>query len=179
MFRWKFDTELNAFTVTSLEKIPTNFEIFDSYGRKCNHRFLLNYGFALLQNDDDDGYCPNTISLLMEFHIGKKNEISNSNSDLDMSKELMLQQSGILIVNNDHHEDIRGSFSKRHSDLKTREGLSLARLYVATKEEIEDIPKSAMAYHIRPISIQNECRALEYIASLMQQQVVQTNTTIF
>ena len=29
-------------------------EVFDSYGRKCNARFLLNYGFTIEDNEDDE-----------------------------------------------------------------------------------------------------------------------------
>lgn len=28
--------------------------IFDSYGRKCNSRFLLNYGFIVEENDANE-----------------------------------------------------------------------------------------------------------------------------
>ena len=28
--------------------------IFDSYGRKCNSRFLLNYGFVVEENDANE-----------------------------------------------------------------------------------------------------------------------------
>lgn len=28
--------------------------IFDSYGRKCNSRFLLNYGFVVDENDSNE-----------------------------------------------------------------------------------------------------------------------------
>ena len=29
-------------------------EIFDSYGKKCNSRFLLNYGFVVDSNDANE-----------------------------------------------------------------------------------------------------------------------------
>lgn len=35
--------------------------MYDSYGKKCNHRFLLNYGFAIENNIESDGRCPNEI----------------------------------------------------------------------------------------------------------------------
>jgi hypothetical protein len=30
-------------------------QIYDSYGQKCNHRFLLNYGFSVENNAEPDG----------------------------------------------------------------------------------------------------------------------------
>ena len=35
--------------------------MYDSYGKKCQHRFLLNYGFAVENNVEEDGKCPNEI----------------------------------------------------------------------------------------------------------------------
>lgn len=35
--------------------------MYDSYGQKCNHRFLLNYGFAVEDNREVDGFCPNEV----------------------------------------------------------------------------------------------------------------------
>ena len=48
---------------------PTNHacchqQVYDSYGQKCNHRFLLNYGFAIENNREADGFCPNEVSAL-------------------------------------------------------------------------------------------------------------------
>ena len=35
--------------------------MYDSYGKKCNSRFLLNYGFAVENNRDPDGTCHNEV----------------------------------------------------------------------------------------------------------------------
>lgn len=45
--KWTYDDELQAFTITTLQRIPRGAQVYDSYGQKCNHRFLLNYGFAV------------------------------------------------------------------------------------------------------------------------------------
>lgn len=44
--------------------------MYDSYGQKCNHRFLLNYGFSVENNVEEDGFCPNEVPFL--FHVDKK-----------------------------------------------------------------------------------------------------------
>lgn len=41
--KWTFDNERQAFTITTLQTIRAGSQIYDSYGQKCNHRFLLNY----------------------------------------------------------------------------------------------------------------------------------------
>ena len=61
--KWQFDDSLQAFTVIALQKISTGAQVYDSYGRKCNHRFLLNYGFSVENNVESDGYCPNEVRL--------------------------------------------------------------------------------------------------------------------
>jgi histone-lysine N-methyltransferase SETD3 len=45
--KWTYDDDLQAFTITTLQKISGGAQVYDSYGQKCNHRFLLNYGFAV------------------------------------------------------------------------------------------------------------------------------------
>lgn len=59
--KWQFDDSLQAFTVVSLQEIHVGDQVYDSYGRKCNHRFLLNYGFSVENNVETDGFCPNEV----------------------------------------------------------------------------------------------------------------------
>lgn len=59
--KWTFDDYRQAFTITSLQNIPAGSQVYDSYGQKCNHRFLLNYGFAVEDNLEVDGFCPNEV----------------------------------------------------------------------------------------------------------------------
>jgi len=61
--KWTFDDDLQAFTITTLQAIPAGAQVYDSYGQKCNHRFLLNYGFAVEDNRELDGFCPNEVPL--------------------------------------------------------------------------------------------------------------------
>ncbi len=47
--------------VPFLVVIPASFQVYDSYGQKCNYRFLLNYGFSVEKNVDFGGFCPNEV----------------------------------------------------------------------------------------------------------------------
>lgn len=49
--------------------------MFDSYGQKCNHRFLLNYGFAVEDNRELDGFCPNEVPI--ELSLSPDDELYN------------------------------------------------------------------------------------------------------
>ena len=59
--RWAYDGAAEAFKITALTDIEAGAEVFDSYGKKCNSRFLLNYGFAVADNRDADGRCHNEL----------------------------------------------------------------------------------------------------------------------
>ena len=52
--RWTFDDSLNGFTITTMRAIDRGEQVYDSYGRKCNSRFFVNYGFALEDNEEDN-----------------------------------------------------------------------------------------------------------------------------
>ena len=50
---WNFDDSKNSFVITTTKRLLKGAQIFDSYGRKCNSRFFVNYGFALEKNEDN------------------------------------------------------------------------------------------------------------------------------
>ena len=52
--QWYYDNVLESFVIQAIEDIDKGSEIFDSYGKKTNSRFLLNYGFALDNNDSSE-----------------------------------------------------------------------------------------------------------------------------
>jgi protein-histidine N-methyltransferase len=47
---WYYCDRTGGFVIEALKEVPAGSEIFDSYGQKCNSRFLLNYGFVLPNN---------------------------------------------------------------------------------------------------------------------------------
>ncbi len=51
---WTYDDARGGFVIEACEDIPRGDQIYDSYGKKCNTRFLLNYGFINLNNDGNE-----------------------------------------------------------------------------------------------------------------------------
>eukprot|EP01017_Pseudomicrothorax_dubius_P027102 TRINITY_DN3084_c0_g1_i10.p2 TRINITY_DN3084_c0_g1~~TRINITY_DN3084_c0_g1_i10.p2 ORF type:complete len:598 (-),score=164.66 TRINITY_DN3084_c0_g1_i10:1899-3692(-) len=51
---WQYDQVRGGFIIESLEDIPRGEQVYDSYGKKCNSRFFLNYGFIVLNNDGNE-----------------------------------------------------------------------------------------------------------------------------
>ncbi len=66
--KWQYDNILQGFTIVSMGPISSGLQIYDSYGQKCNHRFLLNYGFSVENNVEPDGYCPNEVPIVLQLH---------------------------------------------------------------------------------------------------------------
>jgi len=58
---WYYSDEKEGFIIEACDDIPRGETVFDSYGKKCNSRFFLNYGFINLDNDADE--VPLTIAL--------------------------------------------------------------------------------------------------------------------
>jgi histone-lysine N-methyltransferase SETD3 len=52
--QWFYSDDLKSFVVQALQDVEKGDQIFDSYGKKCNSRFLLNYGFIVRENDGNE-----------------------------------------------------------------------------------------------------------------------------
>ena len=51
---WYYDDSKNGFIVEAYTDIKKNEQVFDSYGKKCNYRFFLNYAFINLNKDGEN-----------------------------------------------------------------------------------------------------------------------------
>ena len=51
---WTYTDDREGFIIEALEDIKRGEQVYDSYGKKCNTRFLLNYGFINLDNDANE-----------------------------------------------------------------------------------------------------------------------------
>ena len=51
---WTYTDEREGFIIEALEDINRGEQIYDSYGKKDNSRFFLNYGFINLNNDANE-----------------------------------------------------------------------------------------------------------------------------
>jgi histone-lysine N-methyltransferase SETD3 len=166
--RWTFDSERQCFTIHALEDIAAGDQVFDSYGKKCNSRFLLNYGFTVDYNrDDDTGINHNEVRV----------EVSLRGADRDpwwMQRQLLLDGAGEI-------RPVRLSTSAAHSG--TREALSFCRFACAAGAELASIPPlredvDLSRRPILPLSCETEARALEHLARACQRQLAAYPTTL-
>jgi len=165
--KWTFDNKLQAFTITTLMNITGDAQVYDSYGQKCNHRFLLNYGFSIENNVEPDGFCPNEVPI--EFKLNPNDPI------FERKATFWRADSGPMI------KRIRVCVSDNEN---TRVAFSFLRVMVATPEEFELMEGNSRfiyrtAKDIRfPFGLRNERAALEVLASICEEYLSKYPTTL-
>ena len=74
---WSYTDDRQGFIIEALEDIKRGEQVYDSYGKKCNTRFLLNYGFINLNNDANE--YPFTVKMADDdMFAAQKSEILNT-----------------------------------------------------------------------------------------------------
>ncbi|MDR3737337.1 MAG: SET domain-containing histone-lysine N-methyltransferase [Acidobacteriaceae bacterium] len=51
---WEYSDKRKGFIIESKENLERGDQVYDSYGKKCNSRFFLNYGFIVENNDANE-----------------------------------------------------------------------------------------------------------------------------
>lgn len=51
---WAYDQEKGGFLIEAIEDVFRGEQVYDSYGKKCNSRFFMNYGFIVDANDGNE-----------------------------------------------------------------------------------------------------------------------------
>ena len=145
---WNFDDACNSFVIKGVANVPKGEEVFDSYGIKCNSRFLLNYGFTVENNEDN------------EFKIIL---ILNESSPYFKEKMAFLGGKNIskkfsLVLNKD--------------DTKIIQFFSFLRFILYNKPNFKDIDTS------KPISIPNEIVLFNKLKEIMNGYLSKYPTTL-
>jgi protein-histidine N-methyltransferase len=110
-----------------LQSIPAGAQVYDSYGQKCNHRFLLNYGFAVEDNRELDGFCPNEVPL--ELSLDPRDPLFSQKSELWMRGEVNLTKSTtkrvrVCVANNENHRLLLGLLRAMNANEEELQSLS-------------------------------------------------------
>ena len=146
--QWNFDDTSNSFMIKGATKIKKGDEVFDSYGIKCNSRFLLNYGFTVENNED------NEFKILL---------ILNESSPYFKEKMAYLGAKNI---------SKKFSLVLNLSDNKIIQFFSFLRFILYNKPNFKDIDTT------RPISIQNEIDLFTKLKELMNMYISKYPTTL-
>jgi len=150
---WTFDDSRNAFTITTTKRLLKSAQIFDSYGRKCNSRFFVNYGFALDFNED------NQVALF--FDIPKDDPAHAIKSKLLGGQRTR-----------------RFQVAFEHKERCTKKCVSFLRVAHASIEELLPITKIQDVTIIDPISPQNEFRVMQAMSKASEETLKTFDTTL-
>ncbi len=165
--QWFFDDEKDAFIVQAIEDIWIGQEIFDSYGKKTNSRFLLNYGFSLENNDM--GEYPLTIFFNSEYPLFsiKKKLFKN---EYDFIKTFNLN-------NKFQESQILELISYLRFLLYDGNINDLVNKIISTKSMLNE--ETAINYYFfYPINKKLEIKVLKHLKSLCEQALAKYPTTI-
>ena len=165
---WSFNNKKNGFQIEAIDDLPKNSELYDSYGKKCNSRFLLNYGFV---EDDNDA---NEISFKLSL---------DENDPLYHEKQIFFPDIECLEMKRTYrfsqdYDDakILGSFGfLRFYNIDNQTDFNLLNAFIADNFEsnLNFIPE-----YTPPLSIGNETKVLNMLERLCQKQLDGYPTTI-
>ena len=163
---WAYEQDTRSFVVRAQADLAAGQAVHDSYGRKCNARFLLNYGFAVEDNYDHDSFkCFNECALHVQLDPAdpairvKKNLFGRRAGDLDRDKW------GCVV-----------RVSADWNDMVSREALSMARFICSRGRELLLLPildeeVNLQETIIAPLSSATEALALHYLSGLAREQL--------
>lgn len=154
---WTFDNAQQGFTITSLKSLGGNCQVMDSYGKKCNSKFLLHYGFTIEQNREADGKCQDEVLVNLQLRTQDKDK---------------LHVARLKFVRN--FMDVRVSMN--HEDPGTQEALRYLRVAVASEFELRQLNTGAS--NTKALNADNESRVLRLLATVMKDKLQMYPTTI-
>ena len=164
---WTFSDAQQSFIMTSLKKLEKGQQIMDSYGKKCNSKFLMHYGFAVENNRESDGRCMNEIAIHVELP-------STEIDDFLSEQRVQILTTSELVT--------RASMT--YDDQGSAELLSFCRVAVANQTELDIIFQRGHMHYpitenpIEPISARNEVAAFAYLARTCRRRLLLYPTTI-
>ena len=158
--QWYYDDNLESFVIQAIENIKEGNEIFDSYGKKTNARFLLNYGFCL---DDND-----TSEYLLTINFNEKYPLFNDKKKLfkhECENDYKINRN-FCLNNNFYESQIVELLSFLRFILYDGDINKLNNEYNLNENEIE-----LNLFYIPPINKELEIKVLKHLQLLCKQSL--------
>jgi hypothetical protein len=136
--RWQFDSRRKTFLIISQQALHAGSQVFDSYGKKCNSRFLLNYGFAVDHNCDDDvGQDHNELRLLIGLLPPREDPWHARKQELLGGMTLLQPPFPELEVNGVNSSSSKevGSDVKAKGDISLAGDLEMGRAVISSRDD--------------------------------------------
>jgi len=179
--KWSYENSQRGFVINALCDIGQHSEVLDSYGRKCNSRFFVNYGFALECNDDNEA------------------SITCQITEKEPSWELKMKYINVFDPKDGTYRQASGLIQRDfllprfYKEKKTKEVFSFLRFANATDSEMMllsgesnfRVPKplkkkrtKCTLDNIRPLSCSNERKCLLSIANAAKKSLARFETSL-
>merc|ERR1719193_2375019 len=134
--KWTYEQKKKGFVITALQTIGADTEVFDSYGRKCNSRFFVNYGFSLEKNADNEALMTFTLPPTYHNYYMKVMVLDEEACEGGVVKEFQIPMN--------------------YKEKKVKECFSFLRLMNAQQKEMMMFSDDRGIDEIQPLSIRNE-----------------------
>ena len=156
---WTYTDEKKGFIIEAVDEIKRGEQVYDSYGKKCNSRFFLNYGFIVDNNDANEIPLKIYYSANDQFKKMKQDMIA----DTSEFKKFRVQES--------LNENIMLEFFSWLRFVEYDENITLLYQYKAEAQnstannrgsdsEDDDPTKGFKAKNLPPLSMRNEKKVL-------------------
>lgn len=160
MSEWNYEDSRAGFVLKSIGPLDRGLELFDSYGKKCNSKFFLSYGF-LEDNNDSTQY---SLHLLVNSHNIRRFDDKLARCKLDLPK---LRLTACM-----DFEDDTMVHCMRFALAESEEDLSALASYFDFC-----CIDSERVYSTPPLSIPNELEVLAAIRQLCTSRLAQYDTS--
>lgn len=155
---WEFSDKRNSFIIESKENIERGEQVYDSYGKKCNSRFFLNYGFIVENNDANEVPLKIELDPLDPLYDAKMKIVGyNSSKKIRVSED--------LTEKNMQHFFSFARFAVFAGDPMKLYTYQFQQNAVKKSDEDDD-EVTYQCTNITPISIENEKKVLSLILTL-------------
>ena len=163
---WTYTDERQGFIIETIEDVKRGEQVYDSYGKKCNSRFFLNYGFINLNND------ANEVPLKVYYNIDDqlkqvKQDLIKDNSEFKKFRVVENFEDKIM------HEFMSWirfvEFDENIALIYQYQGAAISKAAQRNKRgedsdsDEDDTSKGFKAKDLPPLSIRNEKKVLQRI----------------
>jgi len=164
--QWYYDDSIESFVIQAIENIEEGNEIFDSYGKKTNARFLLHYGFCL--DDNDTSEFNMTVTFNESHPLFKQKKIFFENEK---------EYTRTFNLNNSFYQSEILELLSFIRFILFDDELYLLYNSISSKEDINTDEINTVYYYIKPIDIKLEIKVLKYFRSLCRKALGKYPTT--
>lgn len=169
---WTYTDDRKGFIIEAMDDIKRGDQIYDSYGKKCNSRFLLNYGFINLNND------ANEVPIKVRYNeedslISVKKEMINDPTDfkkfrvVDNLEDKVMHEFLSWLRFVEYDENIALIYQYKGAAISASQ--RKRRHEDSDSEEDDDPSKGFKAKDLPPLSLRNERRVLEKVLKLAKE----------